>query len=304
MATQNKALEQLKQKINKELISQFQNPIVFRITVITLIGALGIGALGMPLYFRIENLQQTDGVQRAKKLFIAKRENVDKSLAAFKDRLSPNLRYIEWMTEVRDLAKESQLEVIALNPKQSTQKNGAEIQKLIITAALSGTYKDMIQFIGTCENRKFRINIASLLVTGLESGKHRMTFELAMLLQPADLSEKKRPKSEEGSAAGGGKTPSKFDLASDTLVSTQTAKIAVSTQTVAAGAKDAAADKPEKFRVSKEAVPSSIPAVRVAEPRRPEPPSSRPGKFSLEPGQSEEPVMKKNSVSGTPRGNG
>ncbi len=286
---QSTALDQLKDQLDAELISKLQNPIVLRIFILALIGIVGLGSLGTPFYFRIETLQELDRIESEKKILIEQKENVENALKVFRTRLSPNTRYIQWMSEIRELAINSGLSVLGMDPRPILTKNKNEIQKLIIVANFSGSYANLVQFIGIMENRKYGVHVDNIRITP-EDNKVRAVMEMAMLLQPMAKSE--TVKKDEAAASSLAKPlASKFNLEPDAAPAAEAGKSSATPTAVSPSS--AAQTKPE---TQKPPLPQegpggkfSIRSSEAAAQTRQEPPHTSPadGKQPTPPGSGQ-----------------
>ncbi|MDD4004669.1 MAG: hypothetical protein PHW69_05630 [Elusimicrobiaceae bacterium] len=232
-----------KEQLDKEVIARLQNPIIFRIVVLALIGIVGLGSMGVPIYLHIGTLQEKDQVQRSKKILIERKEEAEVALKAYKARLSPNIRYIQWLSEIRDLALGAGLKILNLDPKPVITKDKNEIQRLIVTASLEGSYDNIVQFIGTVERRKYGLCVDEIRLNPADKNINAV-LQLAMLLQPMSKSEAKKGGNADSQADRPDLLAGKFNLNEKPAAKPGEAAGTPQISTAAPGAAPAPAGKP------------------------------------------------------------
>lgn len=138
----------------------FQNPTAFRWAVVMTIAALGLGGFGVPLYFRIQRAHEDFSVQKARNDLIKARGAIETAATEYKAHVSQNTEYIEWLSDLRDLAKSLDISVETMSPMITTAGGTSPLyQKLVIRAELIGSIANLTRFIGTLETQQIKVNI-------------------------------------------------------------------------------------------------------------------------------------------------
>ena len=195
-------------QLREQLRSQLQNPVIFRVSVLTLIGLLGLGGFGLQLYFKIGRLKADYENETARTDLMDAHVVISGALRNYKSRLSPNTEFIEWISDLRELARQNNLQVLSINPTLLQVKDPKAMRKLLLNGKFSGGYRSVVRFLGTLQNRKEKIHVADFVIAPPEKKadsagetQAECSVALAVLMPPAGDKKKTgkeaKPKPEE-----------------------------------------------------------------------------------------------------------
>ena len=259
MAQQIKGLEKLQESFREHVLVHLQDPLALRIAVISIIGLAGIGGLGTPLYFQLQTLYQKYYEQQVRVVLIKEHQDVKQIFAEYKQRLSPNTEFIEWVRDIRDICRQYDLNIGTLQPMLVVSKDPDAVRQLSVDLNVTGEYLNMLKMLGKFEYSKVRINVREIKITpSAPAGTYLLRLKLGILMQPP--SSKKNIKEKSVPAATAAVQPA---------VSTATAT-AVSTPTAATPRAVPAVPTFKEPAVSTAPAPGTVkPPVKAPEPQAP-----------------------------------
>gem|GEM_PF-2554701 len=286
---QNLALRQLQEL----LWSVLQNPLALRIAVVSVVALLGLGGAGMPLYFKVQELNAQYADQKNKADLMRANVVIKDTRKAYQERMSSKTEFIEWISEIRMLAAENKVATTGISPALNGSVGGEKGPvRLGLRATLNGSYANLIKFVGVLQNRREKVNVNELRF--FPSGKeYGMSLSMAVLMSPPKKSDGKKragAKPAEPSAAQPPATQSGAESPKTSGVDSQSAppvKPEAAAQTEKPALKHAASEKPPAPAGPHSEQPRGKPAEPPrAAPRPPQPEkadSGAPsGKFILE----------------------
>ena len=288
MAQQQKGLEKLQEALRDHVLVHLQSPLVLRIVVISLIGMVGIGGMGTPLYFKLQTLYEKYYEQQVRVVLIKEHQDVKLIFAEYKQRLSPNTEFIEWVRDIRDACRQGDLTILGLQPTLVGSKDPDAVRQLTIELTVTGTYLNIIRVLGRFEYSKVRINVREIKMAPSSPGNFLVRIKLGILMQPP--SAKKNVK-EKVAVAQTAVAVSSASVSSAVVTNISTAAAPSATSAVAPAVSTAPAPSPKPTATPappqppiKE--PSASSATAAGTPQLPKPPQTPPALQQLPPPSS------------------
>jgi len=170
-----------------QILMVFQNPTIFRWTVVMAITAMGLGGFGVPLYFRIQRAHSDFSIQKTRNDLIGARSVIDSAATEYKSHVSKNTEYIEWLSDLRDLTREMDLTADNMMPVVTTAGGTLPLyQKLFIKAEITGSHANLMRFLGTLEKQQIRVNVTEWRMNAVSdqpnSSVYRLSLNMAMFM--------------------------------------------------------------------------------------------------------------------------
>jgi hypothetical protein len=188
-------------QVKKALLPIVYNPTMLRIMVVSAIAILGLGGVGTPLYFKVEDLKNDYANEKMKFELMRDSTVIVDTLKAYQELLPEKAEYIEWLGALRDLCKEQNVTASSFSPVMKDAKPDSNgIQRLYIRTSISGDFRHILKFMGTLQNRKERIHINDFSMQNINS-VCQANVTLAMLIFVPPSSKKKQPEAEQAAAA-------------------------------------------------------------------------------------------------------
>jgi len=262
-----------------------QKTTVFRPLVVLLIAAAGLGGAGLPLYFRVEELNSKYIQEKSKYDLLRANAAIRETLKVYQERMSGKTEFLQWVSDLRELAERNGVAISGISPSLSGNPD-KNLQKLSIKATISGRFTDIQRLVGVMQNRREKVHISDIGVNCGALNGCVMTLDMAMLLLvPAE--KKKQGSSRAAHAPPEPQKPAAQAPAPDAKSAVVKSTAAVSPPAGPAGSRPARG-KAEIARPAPVAAPAAAPGKAL------------PAKFA----EDIQPVSEKNPSAGAGSGGG
>ncbi len=286
MAEDKKAAASIN-NLTYQILMVFQNPTIFRWTVVMTIAALGLGGFGVPLYFRIQRAHSDFNIQKSRNDLISARGIIDAAATEYKSHVSKNTEYIEWLSDLRDLTREMDLTADSMMPVVTTAGGTFPLyQKLFIKAEIMGSHSNIMRFLGTLEKQQIRVNVTEWRMAPFSdlpgSNTYRLSISMGMFMsmpvqKKKAASQAAAPEKQEQAAkavkTGKFRAVEEEGIVAPPILPAKPGQTADKTsKDKKSGAKPAGQDKKQgKFSLEDDAVPatSTQPAAQAAQKEQP-----------------------------------
>ena len=174
------------EQIRSQVLPVLQKTSVFRPVVVFVILAAGLGGAGLPLYFKMEDLNNQYVQEKSKYDLLQANAAIRETLKVYQDRMSAKTEFLQWVSDLRELSDENGVSISGISPTL-VLKPDRGVQKLQITAVFTGRFADLVRLLGIMQNRREKIHVADIGINSGITGKCTMNLSMSMLLLvPAD----------------------------------------------------------------------------------------------------------------------
>ena len=149
-----------------KVVVRLQDPDTLRITVLGVIGILGLGMIGLPLYNSIGTLQGQLSREKERATLIKEQTLLTTRMKQYKKRLPENGTLNWWTGYLMDASRDSGLKIAEFKPyvAQSARANIGARRGMLLRFEVVGPFSKVLRFIGWLENQPTIVHMASILM--------------------------------------------------------------------------------------------------------------------------------------------
>ena len=170
------------------VVLRLQDPGRLRIAVLGLVGALGLGAMGLPMYRQILLLQAAYAQELARNIQIKQHRSIETQVRKLKRRLNQKADLNTWIEYLLEATRGSGLKVVEFRPvlAKGKQAQVGVLQGIFLDLDVFGSFVDVLKFIGRLENDKDLIRVTQVSLTkDTVSAPLKTSMTIAVLMRKA-----------------------------------------------------------------------------------------------------------------------
>jgi hypothetical protein len=169
---------------DEKVVVGLQDPHTLRITVLSVIGVLGLGMIGLPLYSSIGTLQIQLSREKERATLIKEQTLLTTRMKQYKKRLPENGTMNWWTGYLVDASRDSGLKIAEFKPyvAQSPRANIGMRRGMLLRFEVVGPFAKVLRFIGWLETQNTIVHIASItMVKESQAAPLRTTITIGVL---------------------------------------------------------------------------------------------------------------------------
>ncbi len=153
-------------EVYKKLTVMLQDPFMLRVTVLAVLAVFGLGGVGLPLYENIQGLRQEFVQEKKRGELIGDYHSMDSYMKKHKKRIPKNADLDWWIAYMLDASREAKMQIIEYKPYivKGGQAKVGSLQGVLLVFKLTGRFEDVLEFVGSLENRPEVMRIARIVL--------------------------------------------------------------------------------------------------------------------------------------------
>lgn len=154
------------QKLGKWLELHLQDPDLLRITTLVMMTVLGLGAVGVPMYLKISDLQEELAQEQERNRLIRDYSKAKKMLRKYRKHTPREADLDWWIATILDISRKANLKVVEFKPLKvkGKQARAGALQGTLLKFDLRGPYQNVVDFIGRLEHSSDNVAISRVLL--------------------------------------------------------------------------------------------------------------------------------------------